>query len=288
MKYKKINSDLFVNNRAKLRSKINKNSICIFNSNDIMPTNADGTMPFRQNNDLFWLCGIDQEESILVISPNNPNESMREVLFLKETNKQIAIWEGTKISQEQAYIISGIKTVYWLSQLDNKLDEIITSSDKIYLNKNLHSRSSSQVQTRDDRFRLSLSIKYPLKEILEVAPIMHDVRPIKSKIEIALMQKACDITKKGLKRILPLIKPGLMEYEIEAELMHEFLRNRSNGFAYQPIIGSGVNSCVLHYIENNKMCQDGDILLMDFGAEYANYASDLTRTVPVNGKFSSR
>jgi Xaa-Pro aminopeptidase len=279
---------LFVNNRAKLRSKINKNSICIFNSNDIMPTNADGTMPFRQNNDLFWLCGIDQEESILVISPNNPNESMREVLFLKETNKQIAIWEGTKISQEQAYIISGIKTVYWLSQLDNKLDEIITSSDKIYLNKNLHSRSSSQVQTRDDRFRLSLSIKYPLKEILEVAPIMHDVRPIKSKIEIALMQKACDITKKGLKRILPLIKPGLMEYEIEAELIHEFLRNRSNGFAYQPIIGSGVNSCVLHYIENNKMCQDGDILLMDFGAEYANYASDLTRTVPVNGKFSSR
>ncbi len=288
MKYDKINSDLFVNNRAKLQSKLKMNSIAIFNSNDIMPTNADGTMPFRQNNDLFWLSGIDQEESVLIIAPGHPNEQMQEALFLKETNEHIAIWEGEKLTKEQAYAISGIKTVYWLSQLDAKLDEVAAETENIYLNKNMHSRSASQVQTCDDRFRITISKKYPKKEVLEVAPIMHELRPIKSKTEIELMQEACDITEKGLRRILPLIKPGVMQYEIEAELMHEFLSNRSNGFAYQPIIGSGIDSCVLHYIENNKVCKDGDILLMDFGAEYANYASDLTRTIPVNGRFTSR
>ena len=288
MKYEKINSSLFINNRAKLRAKLKINSIAIFNSNDIMPTNADGTMPFRQNNDLFWLCGIDQEESILIINPSHRNKQMREVLFLKETNEHIAIWEGEKISKEQAYAISGIQTVYWLSQLDAKLDEMATEKENIYLNKNMHSRSASQVQTCDDRFRITISKKFPEKKILEVAPILHELRPIKSKIEIELMQKACNITEKGLRRILPLIKPGIMQYEIEAELMHEFLSNKSNGFAYQPIIGSGIDSCVLHYIENNKICKDGDILLMDFGAEYANYASDLTRTIPINGRFTSR
>ena len=288
MKYEKINSDLFLSNRKKLQSKLKTNSIAIFNSNDIMPTNADGTMPFKQNNDLFWLSGIDQEESVLVISPFHPNEQMREILFLKETNEHIAIWEGKKLTKEQAYVTSGIKTVYWISQLDAKLDEIITETENIYLNKNMHSRSASQVQTCDDRFRIKISKKYTEKEILEIAPIMHELRPIKSTIEIELMQKACDITEKGLRRILPFIKPGIMQYEIEAELMHEFLNNRSSGFAYQPIIGSGVDSCVLHYIENNKQCKDGDILLMDFGAEYANYASDLTRTIPVNGRFTFR
>jgi len=245
-------------------------------------------MPFRQNNDLFWLSGVDQEESVLALFPNHPDENMREVLFLKETNEHIAIWEGAKLTKEGAFKTSGIKTVFWLNELENTLAEMISKCDSIYLNKNIHSRSASEVQTRDDRFRNMIVDKFSNKRIKEVAPIMHELRAIKSDIEIALMQNACKITEKGLRRILPMIKPGVMEYEIEAELMHEFLKTRSNGFAYQPIIGSGADSCVLHYIDNNKECKDGDILLMDFGAEYANYASDLTRTVPVNGKFSER
>ena len=288
MKYTNIDSALFIKNRQLFSEKILENSTSIFNSNDIMPTNADGTMPFRQNNDLFWLSGIDQEESVLVVSPHHPNPLMREVLFLKETNEHIAIWEGPKLTKEHACNNSGIKTIFWLSELDETLNRIIAQTENIYLNKNMHSRSASQVETRDDRFRTMISIKYPEKEIKEVAPIMHELRSIKSHVEIDLIQKACNITEKGVRRILPLIKPGIMEYEIEAELMHEFLINRSKGFAYQPIIGSGINSCVLHYIENNKKCEKGDILLMDFGAEYANYASDLTRTVPVNGRFSER
>ena len=288
MKYTPIKSHLFIENRVKFSSKINSSSIAIFNSNDIMPTNADGTMPFRQNNDLFWLSGIDQEESVLAISPNHPDKSMREVLFLKETNERIAIWEGAKLTKDDAFKISGITTVFWLKELDRKLAELISKADTIYLNKNIHSRTTSEVQTRDDRFRLMIAEKFHDKEIKEAAPIMHELRCIKSAEEIVLMQHACDITEKGLRRILPMIKPGIMEYEIEAELIHEFLSNRSNGFAYEPIIGSGVDSCVLHYMDNNKKCEDGDILLMDFGAEYANYASDLTRTVPVNGRFSAR
>ena len=285
MKYLKIDNNLFVENRKKLKNKLAKNTLAIFNSNDIMPTNADGTMPFRQNNDLFWLSGVDQEESVLVVCPDNNDE--KEILFLKETNEHIAIWEGAKLSKKEALNVSGISTVYWLSEMEEKLNELISNCDGVYLNKNIHSRSASEVETRDDRFRKMFSEKYK-KEILEIAPIMHELRSIKSETEISLLQNACNITEKGVRRILPFIKPGVMEYEIEAELMHEFLRNRSNGFAYQPIIGSGRNSCVLHYIDNNKECMDGDILLMDFGAEYANYASDLTRTVPVNGRFSPR
>ena len=288
MKYEQIDKQLFIENRKKLVPFLDKGSLAIFNANDVMPTNADGTMPFRQNNDLFWLSGVDQEESVLLLYPENPNEKEREMLFLKETSALIAIWEGEKLTKENAFNTSGIKTVYWLEELEGKLKELVGKADRVYLNKNMHSRSTSQVQTRDDRFRLMIEEKFSGKEIKEVAPIMHELRCVKSEIEISLMQKACDITEKGLRRILPFIKPGVMEYEIEAELLHEFLRNRSAGFAYQPIIGSGIDSCVLHYIENNKICKDGDILLMDFGAEYANYASDLTRTVPVNGRFSKR
>ena len=284
MKYLKIDNNLFIRNRKKLKNKLAKNTLAIINSNDIMPTNADGTMPFRQNNDLFWLSGVDQEESVLVIYPDNDE---KEILFLKETNELIAIWEGAKLSKEEALNVSGISTVYWLSEMEEKLKELISNCDGVYLNNNIHSRAASIVETRDDRFRKEFAEKYN-KEVLEVAPIMHELRSIKSEIEVSLIQNACDITEKGVRRILPFIRPGVMEYEIEAELMHEFLRNRSNGFAYQPIIGSGRDSCVLHYIDNNKECKDGDILLMDFGAEYANYASDLTRTVPVNGRFSSR
>ena len=288
MKYLPIDNQLFINNRKSFSEKLATNTIAIFNANDVMPTNADGTMPFRQNNDLFWLSGVDQEESVLVIFPDHTDKSQREILFLKETNEHIAIWEGAKLTKEGALKTAGIKTVYWLNELEGKLAELIGKSNGIYLNKNIHSRSASAVETRDNRFRKMITDKFSAKTILEVAPIMHELRAIKSDFEIKLMQNASDITEKGLRRILPFIKPGVMEYEIEAELMHEFLRNRSNGFAYQPIIGSGVDSCVLHYIDNNKACKDGDILLMDFGAEYANYASDLTRTIPVNGKFTNR
>ena len=288
MKYLPIDNQLFINNRKKFSAKLATNTIAIFNANDVMPTNADGTMPFRQNNDLFWLSGVDQEESVLVIFPDHTDESQREILFLKETNEHIAIWEGAKLTKEGALKTAGIKTVYWLNELEGKIAELIGKCNGIYLNKNIHSRSASAVETRDDRFRKMIADKFSETTIHEIAPIMHELRAVKSNLEIKLMQNACDITEKGLRRILPFIKPGVTEYEIEAELMHEFLKNRSNGFAYQPIIGSGVDSCVLHYIDNNKACKDGDILLMDFGAEYANYASDLTRTIPVNGKFTNR
>ena len=288
MKYLPIKNQLFIENRVQFVNKIEANALAIFNSNDVMPTNADGTMPFRQNNDLFWLSGVDQEESILAISPNHPDENMREVLFLKETNEHIAIWEGAKLTKDDALRTSGVRTVFWLNELDSRLDELISRSDAIYLNGNIHSRSASKVQTRDDRFRLMIGEKFSNKVIKEAAPIMHELRSIKSAVEIELIQQACDITEKGLRRILPIIKPGIMEYQIEAELIHEFLSNRSHGFAYQPIIGSGIDSCVLHYTDNNKECKGNDILLMDFGAEYANYASDLTRTVPVNGRFTNR
>ena len=286
MKYSQINPSLFINNRKLFSAKLEENSIAIFNANDIMPTNSDGTMPFKQNSDLFWLTSVDQEESVLAVVKNN--NQVKEMLFLKETNEHIAIWEGAKLDKESAQKNSGVEKIYWLNQMDEVLNVEIEKASKIYLNKNIHSRSTSEVQTRDDRFRKVLIKNHPNKEIAEVAPIMHELRFIKSEIEIELMRHACNITEKGLRRILPIIKPGIMEYQIEAELMHEFLSNRSAGFAYQPIIGSGIDSCVLHYIDNNKMCKDGDILLMDFGAEYANYASDLTRTVPVNGRFSER
>ena len=286
MKYSQINPSLFINNRKLFSAKLEENSIAIFNANDIMPTNSDGTMPFKQNSDLFWLTSVDQEESVLAVVKNN--NQVKEMLFLKETNEHIAIWEGAKLDKESAQKNSGVEKIYWLDQMDEILNVEIEKASKIYLNKNIHSRSTSEVQTRDDRFRKVLIKNHPNKEIAEVAPIMHELRFIKSEIEIELMRHACNITENGLRRILPIIKPGIMEYQIEAELMHEFLSNRSAGFAYQPIIGSGIDSCVLHYIDNNKMCKDGDILLMDFGAEYANYASDLTRTVPVNGRFSER
>ena len=288
MKYLNIDRKLFIKNRKSFIDSIDINNIAVFNSNDRMPTNADGTMPFRQNNDLFWLSGIDQEESILVLCPSNKDHEMREILFLKETNEHIAIWEGAKLTKKQANETSGIATVFWLSQFESVFDDLINSHRSLYLNKNTHSRSSSSVETRDDRFRNMIKKKYSEKKIVEVAPIMHKLRSIKSNYEIDLIQTACNITEKGFRRILPFIKPGVMEYEIEAELIHEFISNRSRGFAYEPIIGSGVSSCILHYIENNKKCNKNDILLMDFGAEYANYASDLTRTVPVNGVFSKR
>ncbi len=288
MKYNRINKDLFIENRKNFVAQMEPNSVAIFNSNDIYPISADSAMPFQQHRDIFYLSGVDQEESILVIFPDAFNDEHKELLFLKETNEIIAVWEGEKLTKDAAFETSGIKSVYWLEQKESVLKTILAQADKIYINTNEHTRANTIVQTREDRFIIDLQEKYPAHSYRKAAPIMHNLRAIKNPIELELMQKACDITEKGVRRILDFIKPGVMEYEIEAEIMHEFLRNRSQGFAYTPIIGSGKNACVLHYIENNQECKDGDVILMDFGAEYANYASDLTRSVPVNGRFSSR
>ena len=288
MRYSPIDQNLFIENRRRFEKLLKPKSLAVFNSNDIMPSNADGTMPFRQNNDLFYLSGIDQEESILVVFPDSQSLRHIEILFLKETSKEIAIWEGAKLTKEDAHEVSGIKTVYWLSQFENVFQGLMAECEHVYLNGNEHSRALIEVKTRDARFIKWCQKLYPLHEYERAAPLMHHLRAIKSKQEIDLIKKACNITEKGIRRILPFIKPGVMEYEIEAELVHEFVRNRSRGFAYSPIIASGFNACVLHYIDNNKPCEKGDVILLDVGAEYANYASDLTRCIPVSGKFTKR
>jgi len=288
MKYEKIDSQLFIRNRQRFCTELKAKSIAIFNSNDIMPTNADGTMDFRQNNDLFHLSGVDQEESILLIFPDSFHYKHQEILFLKETSEHIAVWEGAKLNKRQALETSGIKTVYWIDQLESVLKTLMSEAEHVYLNSNEHLRANIEVETRDQRFGKWIREIYPIHEYERAAPIMHNIRAIKDKIEIELIQKACNLTESAFRRILKTIKPGVMEYEIEADLIHEFISKRSRGFAYTPIIASGESACVLHYIDNNKPCINGDVILMDFGAEYANYASDMTRCVPVNGKFTPR
>ncbi len=288
MKYHQIDKTLFEENRSRFRKHLKPNSIAIFHSNDIYPTNADGAMPFRQNNDVLHLSGVDQEESVLVLSPDSFNADHKEILFLKETSDLIAIWEGAKLNKKQATATSGIRTVYWLSQMKKVLFPLIIEAENIYLNSNEHLRASIKLETRTDRFTKDCKERFPLHNYERASKIMHLIRAEKHPIEVDLIRQACDITRKGMDRVLGFVKPGVWEYEIEAEIIHEFVRNRSRGFAYEPIIGSGLNACVLHYIDNNAQCNDGDVILMDFGAEYANYASDLTRCVPVNGKFTSR
>jgi Xaa-Pro aminopeptidase len=288
MKYKSIDSKLFSENRLRFAKKLATNSLAVFNSNDIMPTNADGHMGFRQNADLFYLSGIDQEESILVIFPDSKDAAHREILFLKETNEHIAVWEGHKYTKEEATATSGIKTIYWLHEFNTIFKQLMFRAQNVYLNTNEHTRAVIEVETRDARFIKWCRQNFPLHSYHRLAPIMHQLRAIKSKYEIDLIQQACNITEKGFRRLLKFIKPGVMEYEIEAELIHEFVRNRSQGFAYGPIIASGGSACVLHYVENNKPCKNGDLILLDVAAEYGNYASDLTRCVPANGKFSKR
>lgn len=288
MKYQPLSSSLYQKNRQKLAEKLAENSVAVFNSNDIMPTNADGTMKFRQNNDLFYLCGIDQEETILLIAPDCPNPKFREVLFLRETNEHIAIWEGHKYTKEEAKHASGIENIQWLEAFDQIFNTVMALSTHVYLNTNEHLRAGVIVETRDARFIKSCQERFPLHRFERVAPLMHELRGVKEEEEIQQLQIACDITEKGFRRILNFVKPGVTEYEIEAEYLHEFVRNRSKGFAYEPIIASGASACVLHYIENNKACRPGELLLMDVGAEYGNYNADMTRTIPVNGKFSER
>ncbi|MBP0902685.1 aminopeptidase P N-terminal domain-containing protein [Mariniflexile gromovii] len=288
MKYLPINSSLFINNRKNFTAKMKPSSLAVFNSNDIYPISADSTMPFQQHRDIFYLSGVDQEESILVLFPDCPKEKHREILFLKETNAHIAVWEGEKLTKEAAFKTSGIKTVYWLQDMEKIMFELMTQCDTVYINTNEHYRANVETETREDRYTKWLKDKYPAHSVAKSAPILQRLRSVKNPIEIDLIQQACNITEKGFRRVLNFVKPGVWEYEIEAELMHEFLRNRSKGFAYTPIIASGNNANVLHYIENNKQCKAGDLILFDTAAEYANYASDLSRTIPVSGRYSDR
>ncbi len=288
MKYQSINSELFVKNRAKFVAQMQPNALAVFNSNDIFSTGADSTLPFHQHRNIFYLSGVDQEESILVLFPDAKNTKHKEILFVKETNEHIAIWEGAKLSKKQATEVSAVQTVYWLKDFDVLFEAMMKEAQTVYFNNNNHYRQVVEMETREDRFIKKLKNDYPNHNIENNFPIMQALRGVKEPEEIQLIQQACNITEKGFKRVLGFVKPGVMEYEIEAEYAYEFLKNRSKGFAYTPIIGSGYNACVLHYIENNKVCKDGDMLLMDVGAEYANYSSDMTRTIPVNGRFTAR
>ena len=288
MKYFQIDKSLFETNRTNFKARMKPKSLAVFNSNDIYPISADSTMPFEQHRDIFYLSGVDQEESILVLFPDCPKEKHREILFLKETNEHIAIWEGEKLTKERAFEVSGIKSVIWLQDFHKTLKEIMAYADTMYINTNEHYRAVIETETREARFVKWWKENYPAHKVEKSNPILQRLRSVKESEELDLIQKACDITEKGFRRILNFVKPNVMEYEIEAEFAHEFLRNRSKGFAYTPIIASGNNANVLHYIENNQQCKAGDLILLDVGAEYANYSSDMSRTIPVSGRFTDR
>ena len=288
MKYQQIDSSLFVKNRRNFMASMEPNSIAVFNSNDIYPISADSTMPFQQARDIFYLSGVDQEKSILVLFPDAPNEKHREMLFLIETNEHIAIWEGEKLTKEKAFEVSGVKNVYWLEEFEKVFFEVMTQCETIYFNTNEHYRASIETETREARFVKWCKDRYPAHKVAKSNPILQKLRSRKDKIELDLIQTACNITEKGFRRVLKFTKPGVYEYNIEAEFMHEFLNNRSKGFAYTPIIASGNNANVLHYVVNNQECKAGDLILLDVGAEYANYSSDMSRTIPVSGTFTKR
>ena len=288
MKYQAIPNTLFIKNRQKFTAQMIPWSLAVFNSNDIYPVSADSTLPFAQHSDILYLSGADQEETILLLFPDALNPAHKEILFVRETNEHIAVWEGAKYTKEKATAISGIQTIMWLSEFDKVFFDLMTEAHTIYFNTNEHYRQAVETQTREDRFIAKCKAQFPAHQWQKSQPILQEIRGVKEPEEIAQMQTACNITGKGIRRILGFIKPGVWEYEIEAELLHEFVRNRSKGFAYTPIIASGTNANVLHYIENNQQCKDGDLILMDVAAEYANYRSDLTRTFPVSGRFTER
>ena len=269
-------------------SQLKPNSIAVFNSNDIYPISADSTLPFAQHRDLFYLSGIDQEETILVLYPDAKNPDQRELVFVRETNAHIAVWEGHKLTQKETTEISGVKNVLWTDNFEKIFLELAKSADNIYVNTNEHYRAKVETQTREDRFIAWCKEQFPNHHYEKSNFILQGLRGVKDLEEIAQIQYACNITEKGFRRILSFVKPGVWEHEIEAEFAHEFLCNRSKGFAYTPIIASGANSNVLHYIENCRKCKEGDMLLLDVGAEYGNYSSDMTRTIPVSGRFSTR
>jgi Xaa-Pro aminopeptidase len=288
VRYEPIPSQLFIRNRDKLRRLLKPNSMVVVHANDIYPTNADGTMSFFQNNDLYYLSGIYQEETVLILMPDAIDPKQREILFVRETNDHIAVWEGAKLTKQQVREISGIERVEWSHTFDGFLQQQIPQAEHVYLASNEYPKACLDVPTRNARFIKDCQSRYPLHQYQRLSPLMHRLRITKEPEEIQMIQKACDITGAGFRRLLGFIKPGVGEWEIEAELLHEFVRSKSRGFAYAPIIGSGESACVLHYNENDKICRDGELVLLDVAAEYAGWNSDLTRTVPVNGRFTAR
>ncbi len=288
MRYQPISSDLFVRNRLKLEKKLKPNSLAVILSNDEMPRNGDQCFPFRQHSDMFYLTGLDQEKCVLTLFPNHPVEAMREIVFTVKTNDMMVTWYGHKYTLEEASRISGVSTIKWLDDFEGVLRELMSRAGLVYLNQNENPRFTTDVPSRDLRFMQQLRNDYPLHNFERLAPLMTELRLVKENEEIEQVIKACDITGKAFKRVLDFVKPGVMEYEVEAEITHEFIRNGASGHAYPPIIASGADTCILHYNNNDKVCKDGELLLLDFGAEYANYAGDCTRTIPVNGKFTPR
>jgi Xaa-Pro aminopeptidase len=288
MKYLPLNPAIFSQNRSRFIARMEKNSIAIFNSNDELPTNADQLHKFKQNSDLFWLTGIEQEDTMLILFPDNPDPKYREVLVLVRPNELKEKWDGHRLRANEAREISCITTILWLDVLDGMLQPWIHSADTIYLNSNENDRKANLVPVRDYRYAAMMKERYPLHQYRRSAKIMKDLRAVKTALEVEVMQKAIDITENTFRRLLQYVRPGVMEYEIEAEILHSFLSQRATGQAYGSIIASGDSARILHYIENNRECKDGDLILMDFGAEYGNYCADLTRTIPVNGKFTRR
>lgn len=288
MRYLPISSSLFSENRKRFLELLPKNSLAIFHSNDQYPRNGDQFFPFRQQSDFFYLTGIEQEKSILLLAPGATNEKLRQSVFLIETDEKIAVWEGHKLTKEEAREISGIQNIYWLDEFEASLKEVLADAESVYLNSNEYVKFFSEVPDKNLRFAKLFKEQYPLHKVERAAPVLAKLRLIKSEEEIELLKTACHITKKGFERVMKFVKPEKMEFEVQAEIEHEFSMNRADGQGYAPIIASGKNACVLHYIENNKECKDGDLLLLDFGAEYANYSADMSRTIPVNGKFTPR
>lgn len=288
MKYLPLNPGIFKENRKRFIAKMDKNSIAIFNSNDELPYNGDALHAFAQNSDLFWLSGIEQEETMVILFPDNPEEKYKEVLVLVRQNELKEKWNGHQFRKEEAEAISGMKTIVWLDELDGFLQPWIHLADTIYLNTNENDRKANEVPVRDYRYATYMRNRYPLHNYKRSAKILKELRAIKTPMEIEVIQKAIDITDNTFRRLLKFIKPGVMEYEIEAEIMHSFLSQRASGTAYGSIIASGDRARTLHYVNNNQECKDGELILMDFGARYGNYAADLTRTIPVNGKFTKR
>lgn len=287
MRHLHIDAKLFIKNRERLKASLKPGSLTIANANDILPTNADGSLTMQANSDLFYLSGIEQEESVLALFPDHPDETMREILFLREPNEHLKVWEGHKHSKEQAISISGIRNIKWLDSFPTILHQLMCDADHVYLNSNEHKRAVVEVETRDARFIQNLMARYPLHQYHRVARIMHALRAVKSDVEMQLLKKAISVTKSGFERVAKATRQGVNEFELEAEFIHEFTRNRCK-FAYNPIIAGGENSCILHYNQNDQTLKNGELLLIDVGANYANYNADLTRTIPVSGRFSKR
>ena len=288
MKYKPLSKSFYQNTRKSFMAEMEPNSLAIFNSNDIYPIGADSVMPFEQHRDLFYLSGIDQEESIIILFPDAIDPKHKEIAFVKKTNSHIAVWEGPKLDKEKTYELSGIKTVYWLEDFKDVFQELSTQCNKFYFNTNEHYRQAVETETREDRFIKWCKNQYPAHNVAKSNPILQKLRSVKDDQEITQIKKACDITEKAMRRVISFLKPDVWEYEIEAELVHECIKNRSKGFAYQPIIASGFNANILHYTLNNKKCKSGELVLIDVAAEYGNYSADVTRTFPVSGVYTER